>query len=247
MYSENANAAMPKWQLNAVRIVDEDDTQIPLPKRPEKKQEPKHMKFDKDTFIKRYGIVIIAAAAFTVYTILLSAFVASTTEKRVRKELAIEFSAKLTQEIEAYEQSRMAEDLLTGEASFNKAVEDLALSFDQLLANYSMEYGVSRDGCRTIGWVFCARLAQNSSEFGRTPQEIISKKNAWEGNPVAHAVRSEDTELAREISLMFMSGQYPDGFTTDLTFFDRKADGSVIARNQLITGEYTKYWKFETK
>ena len=57
-------------------------------------------------------------------------------------------------------------------------------------------------------------------------------------------VDSQDTELAREIVRAFLSGQYPDNFTTALTFFNREADGKIIARNEIYTGPYTTYWWF---
>ena len=140
------------------------------------------------------------------------------------------------------EQERKAAQFLTGDASFEAAVEGLAGPMSQVIATYSMDYGVTQEGLYTIGWVFCARYARNSTEFGRTPQEILEKDRAWEGKVVGHAVRPQDTELSREIARAFLSGEYPDDYTTALTFFTREAGGKIIARNELFTGPYTKYW-----
>ena len=159
-----------------------------------------------------------------------------------------EVTSRLRQDFQRYldqmDQERKAAQFLTGDASFEAAVEDLAVPMAQVIATYAQDYSVHQEGLYTIGWVFCARYAKNSTEFGRTPQEILEKPQAWEGQVVGHAVRPQDTELAREIVRAFLSGQYPDNFTTALTFFNREADGKIIARNEIYTGPYTTYWWF---
>lgn len=133
---------------------------------------------------------------------------------------------------------------LTGDASFAAAVETIADPMSYVLAAYRMEFGVTEEGQRTIGWTFCARGAQGSTEFGRTPQEILEKSGAWEGKPVGHARSNQDIELAREIATAYLKGEYPDGFTTSMTFFTRESGGKIIARNEFNTGPYTTYWWF---
>ena len=141
------------------------------------------------------------------------------------------------------EEARKAE-FLSGDASFEAAVEDLADCFDELIATYAMEFGLSEDGLRTLGWTFIARVIAASSEFGKTPQEIIEKPGAWEGKVVGHAVRPQDTALTREIARDYLSGNYPDGFTPAMTFGTREAGGGFVARNEFQTGPNTMYWRY---
>ena len=166
------------------------------------------------------------------------------TTERVTAEVTSQLRQDFQRYLDQMEQEQKAAQFLTGDASFEAAVEGLAVPMAQVIATYAMDYSVTQEGLYTIGWVFCARYAKNTTEFGRTPQEILEKSNAWEGKVVGHAVRPQDTELAAEISRAFLSGQYPDGYTTALTFFTREAGGKIIARNELYTGPYTTYWWF---
>lgn len=166
------------------------------------------------------------------------------TTERVTREVTSQLRSDFQKFLDDMEADRRKESFLTGEASMEAAAVDLADWMDELIANYSMDYGITPDGCRTIGWVFLARYSKQSSEFGKTPQEIIEKNGAWEGKVAGHAVRNQDTQLALELAREYLAGRYPDGFTTDLTFFNREPGGKIIARNELITGPYTVYWWF---
>ena len=165
------------------------------------------------------------------------------TTERVTAEVTSQLRQDFQRYLDQMEMEQKAAQFLTGDASFEAAVEGLAVPMAQVIATYAQDYSVTQEGLYTIGWVFCARYAKNTTEFGRTPQEILEKSNAWEGKVVGHAVRPQDTELAAEISRAFLSGQYPDDYTTALTFFTREAGGKIIARNELYTGPYTVYWR----
>lgn len=166
------------------------------------------------------------------------------TTERVTAEVTSQLRAGFQDYLNQIEAEQKAASFLTGEASLEAAVDDIAVPMAQVIATYAQEFSVSQEGLYTIGWVFCARYAKNSTEFGKTPQEILEKSQAWEGKVVGHAVRPQDTEIAREIARAFLSGQYPDGYTTALTFFTRETGGKIIARNELLTGPYTTYWWF---
>lgn len=187
-------------------------------------------------------ILFVWAATMMIGCIVTGLIVRHNTTERVTQEVTSQLRQDFQRYLDQLDQEQKAAQFLTGDASFEAAVEGLAESMKQVIATYAQDYGVTQEGQTTIGWVFCARYAKNSTEFGRTPQEILEKANAWEGKVVGHAVRPQDTELAREIARAFLSGQYPDNFTTDLTFFTREAGGKIIARNELYTGPYTTYW-----
>ena len=183
-----------------------------------------------------WGLSLFLACAITATVVRNNT--AQETEDRVRSEMRRDFQNYLDQ----LNEEASAAAFLTGDASFEAAVEALAEPMSYVIATYAQDYSVTQEGQKTIGWVFCGRSAKNSTEFGKTPQEILEKANAWEGKVVGHARRPQDIELAREIARDFLKGSYPDGYTTDLTFFTREAGGKIIARNEFYTGPYTTYW-----
>ena len=195
-----------------------------------------------ERFIKRNGVMIVATILLTIWTWTTCAIAAHNAREIAIEELSAQYAAEYEAKLQAYKDQQQAANFVTGAASFEAAVNDFADQFDELIATYSMDYGVTEDGCRTIAWVYCSRDAKKSTEFGTTPQEILEKPGAWEGNVIGHAVRDQDTAIAREIAREYLSGHYPDGYTPDLLFFNREAGGKIIARNELYTGPYTAYW-----
>ena len=213
------------------------------PEAPKSRRSPEDWFHD---FKIKNGITLIAiflwAASVMFGCCLTGWIVRHNTTERVTAEVTSQLRADFQRYLDQQEQERKAAQFLTGDASFEAAVEGLAGPMAQVIATYAMDYSISGDNLKTIGWVFCARYAKNSTEFGKTPQEILEKSNAWEGSAVGHAVRNQDTELAREISRSFLKGEYPDEYTTDQTFFNREPGGKIVARNELYAGPHTIYW-----
>ena len=199
-------------------------------------------------FKKQNGIAILIGlvwlASLMLGCIVTGCIVRSRTEKRVTDEVTAELRAGFQEYLTQMEEERKAAQFLTGDASFEAAVNDLAEPLSHLIATYSHDFGVQRDSLFTLGWVFCARVAQNSTEFGKTPQEILERPSAWEGKVVGHAVRNQDKEIARTIAENYLKGIYPNDYTDDLTFLVRKGT-EVIARNDYNPGPYTKTWQFD--
>lgn len=198
--------------------------------------------------VKKYGLAAAALLFLYGWTAIACAITANNVEKetaeRVRAEVTSELRAGFQNYLDGQELQEKREQFLTGEESFEAAVDDLAGPMAQVIETYAMDFGVTEEGQKTIGWVFCSRHAKNSTEFGKTPQEILEKAGAWEGNVVGHATRPAAKELSKQIARDYLSGNWPDGYTTDLTFFNREPGGKIIARNELKTGPYTVYWFF---
>ena len=200
----------------------------------------------KDRFIKRYGLIAVIVAALIVWTFAACSITGAVVKKQTTKEVTARVQSEMRSGFQNYLDQQDYEEhqagFLTGDASFEAAVEELSGPMSQVITTYAQDFGISQDGLRTIGWVFCARYHQNSVEFGRTPQEILEKKSAWEGSVVNHGTRVQDQELTREIARDYLKGNYPDNYTTAMTFLNREAGGKVIARNEYNTGPHTIYW-----
>lgn len=216
----------------------------PKAKAKEKRRVDQRHLADNPAF-RRYGITVVAIGLLALWTVITCCITAYHVKKTVTEELTHQFRGYTQQWIDEQEQQRMAAELITGDESFEMAVNDFADKFDELIATYSMDYGLKDDALHTLGWVFIARVIQASGEFGKTPEEIISKSGAWEGNVIGHAVRPQDTKIATEIARAYLSGEYPDGFTPNMVFFTREANGGGVARDQFITSSKTVYWRWK--
>lgn len=207
-----------------------------------------NMQIAMEKFWVRHRVTVIAASCLFAWTMttcgITGAIVRHNTTEEVTQEVQSEMRANFQQYLDQQEQDRRAAQFLSGEESREAAINELADWMDELIATYRMDYGVTEDGARTLAWVFIARLITNSTEFGKSAQEIIERSGAWEGKVIGHAVRNEDTELCREVARDYFEGHYPDGFTSSMTFCNREAAGGVVARNQFITGPNTVYWRF---
>lgn len=201
-----------------------------------------HTRMDKDEFVKRYGIFLIVAVVFTLYTILLSAMVSHRTEKRVRAEMTAQFEQEAEADREAKANAEKASQFLTGEKSKQAAIDTLKTPIAQHISYLRMERHVTADGARTYVWgVDLARL--NSGRYG----DIYDVLNGnVEGYKEGYPTRREDEVIAEEIATDYINGVRPDDWTPDLEFAVINPDGSVTARNEYISGSMTKYWKWRS-
>ena len=200
-------------------------------------------------FFKKHALLLGGVLLLVFWTLAVSAISRHNTTVDVTEEVTqrvtADLKAKFRQTLldhnidpETFEKKTAP---LTDDASFKAMVEELATNMDEVVSTYAMDFGVGEEGQMTIAWVWCARHAKSSTEFGKTPKEITEKTNAWEGQVVGHAVQNQYTELCRKVATDYLKGIYPDDFTTDLTFFNREGT-KIIARNDLYTNAYTKYW-----
>lgn len=200
-------------------------------------------------FFKKHALLLGGVLLLVFWTLAVSAISRHNTTVDVTEEVTqrvtADLKAKFRQTLldhnidpETFEKKTAP---LTDDASFKAMVEELATNMDEVVSTYAMDFGVGEEGQMTIAWVWCARHAKSSTEFGKTPKEITEKTNAWEGQVVGHAVQNQYTELCRKVATDYLKGIYPDDFTTALTFFNREGT-KIIARNDLYTNAYTKYW-----
>lgn len=189
-------------------------------------------------FRRKYGILLIGAAAFTIYTILLSAGVESRTEQRVRQEMAIEYASQL----EAYkaEQARaaQAEHWLSGDASREAFINqeiDAAAHFIAEEANETMK--------GTKLGVAIARLMAGG--YGSTLREVINQPGQWmfysgEDNKFSQA----DREFAEGIVRRYYEENIiPNDLTTDIQWM-MWSPGDYQAMNNWNAAAATRKWRY---
>lgn len=190
------------------------------------------------SFRRKWGILIIGAALFTIYTILLSAGVEHRTEARVRQEMAGEYASQL----EAYkaEQARavQAEHWLSGDASREAFINqeiDAAAHFIAEEANETMK--------GTKLGVAIARLMAGG--YGSTLREVINQPDQWmfysgEDNKFTQA----DREFAEGIVRRYYEDNIiPNDLTTDIQWM-MWSPGDYQAMNNWNASAATRKWRY---
>lgn len=203
----------------------------------------------KNIFWRDYKILIIIAAAFTIYTILLAAWVNYRAEVRICEQLGIDreaLRAVAVAEPEAEEEaweSQKAPYLLTGADSWNNAVNAYAEPLAKHIAGLRQKRKCTKAGAETYAWVDIAILL--SGKYGDDLTDFISDPMKIEGYYDDVFVRDEDSEIARKVAEMVLKQKFPNGFTTDFQYAVINADGTVTARTDLTVTSKTKFWSVE--
>ena len=189
-------------------------------------------------FRRKYGILLIGAALFTIYTILLSAGVESRTEKRVRQEMAIEYASQL----EAYkaEQARaaQAEHWLSGDASREAFINQEIDAGARLIQEEPNE---TMRGTK-LG-VAIARLM--SGLYGATLQEVINQPGQWMNYHSDVKITQEVRAFAEKIIRAYMeSGIVPNGLTAEMVYGEWTQHDFVL-RDSYKTTSTMHTWRYQ--
>ena len=232
------------------------DSWIPELPEPETKKAGKHMSGSKNPFWRDYKILIIAAAVFTIYSILLSAYVNWRAEIRVCEVVGItrsemkDMEKAMTQEPEE-EPAEEPEETASPAPTFFKTGQEsydynLHLIEDPLaihVASLRQNRKCTKAGAETYAWVDIAIL--KSGKYGDDLTDFISDPKKIEGYDANVNVRDEDTEIAHKVAEMVMNKKFPNGFTLDYQYAVINADGSVTARTDLKVKSTTRFWAVE--
>ena len=216
------------------------------------------MKVNMERFKRRYGLLVIGAALFTVYTVALSAGVAHRTEKRVTEEVTERVTKEVTEAVTA-ELRAGFRDYLKGlglnpdgtpieaeEEGLRAEIDALAGPLAEHAAGLRIDRKVTEAGAETYLYVDCARWL--SGKHGESIEDVLSETGPGgtkqiEAYTPGHATRPEDREIAERVSTAIITGQWPDGFTAELQFAEINADGSVTARDMWKTDSTTTFWR----
>lgn len=195
-----------------------------------------------ERFKKRYGLLLLAAAAFTLYTILLSAAVQHAaeveTEKRIRQELAIEYAGKL----EAYKQEQaraeQASYFLSGDASREAFLNQEIDAAARLAAKMSSD--VQKGG------IICNALARvMSKNYPGTMQEVIAQKDQWMFYDPANKFSTHDREIAEKILRdYYENGIIPSGLTDEFVY-GSWSENDYVLRNTWDFSSSTRTWRWQ--
>ena len=161
----------PKWMSRAVRIVDEEPEPDFRQRRSHLSPQKKRL-IDPERFKKRYGIALVGACLFTLYSIILSASVHAVAVRQVRAELETEYTARL----EAYKADQALEEqkshFLSGDASREAAINQAVDSVAKVISKLALDPQKATEAC-------CILARVMNKNYPNSFQEVCQQEGQW--------------------------------------------------------------------
>lgn len=212
-----ARAMMPIYSEEPIRVyspkAQQKNTGRHRAPEPEKKYIGFRMPSIKE-FKKRYGIVLILALAFTLYTILLSSSVKTRTEKRVWAEAETQYAAKLEQYKQEQAYQAQAEHWLSGDASREAFINQEVDAVAPVIAKLATDPQKLTEAC-------CMLARVMSPSYPNTFQEVAKQAKQWMFYDASgdNTFTQHDRDLAESIVRPYLESQIiPNGLTKDMVY-----------------------------
>lgn len=235
----NARHMLPLYAAEA------EPVKVYTPKTHEKKRRTAEQKpkrrirlLTSEQFKKRYGILLAAAALFTLYTIILSACVEARTEKRVWAEAKTEYTAQLEEykAQQAYEAQK--EHWLSGEASREAFINQEIKATAQAI---SKEANDQVKGTK-VG-VGLARVLNKN--YPDTLREVFLQPNQFMFISEDNTYTQHDWDLAESlVRPYYEDGILPNGLNENMVFLDWNGN-TATARDSYETTTSMSTWRYQ--
>ena len=201
MTMQNAIRELPRYA----------ETELPPPQP----SEPpiRHRIMTKEEFERRYGLLLLLAAAFTIYSVLLCAYVAHRTEKRVQAEDAERYAAELQAYKDQQAYDRSAEYFLSGEASREAAINKATDAVAGVISKLTTDQQKLTEAACMLARVMNPAYPGSFEEVAAQPQQWMF----YDGSDKTFS--QHDRDLADSIVRPYMeSGIIPNGLTADMVY-----------------------------
>jgi len=182
--------------------------------RDEPFQPPKHRaEVRRERFLRRYGIILILAACFTIYTILLSWIVHYRAMSLAKEQYENEF--------EAWKQEYIAENFfLTGEASRAAAIEQ-----DAVTAAHDGGVWTTEKAYKTYCWN--VEVRKRRADYPNSVQDVLQQTGQYAFHDPDGTYNSDKLDWGREVFQEAYSGALPQGLTLEHQFLEMRNNGAV--------------------
>lgn len=189
-------------------------------------------------FRRKYGILLIGAALFTIYTILLSAGVEHRTEIRVRQEMAGEAAAAVEQYKQEQAREAQKQYFLSGDASREAFINQ------EIDASARLAARMSNDTQK--GGIICNALARvMNKNYPGTMQEVIAQPEQWMFYSADNKFSTHDREIAEKIlRAYYEEGIVPTGLTEEFVY-GSWSESDYVLRNTWDFGSSTRTWRYQ--
>lgn len=176
----------------------------------------------KDRFVKRYGILLVCACLFTLYTIILSALV----HVRAVKATEIRMNDEFDQRMAEWQAERY---FLSGEASRDMFINQEITAGAKLIAK---EENDQVKGTK-LG-VAIARAANQN--YPATIQAVAEQPNQFMFYSDANTYTQHDWDLSESMIRPFIEqGKLPNGLTENMVFFEWNGSSGTARDSYEIT------------
>lgn len=189
-------------------------------------------------FRRKYGIAMIGAALFTIYTIMLSAGVEHRTEIRVRQEMAGEAAVAVEQYKAEQARETQKQYFLSGDASREAFINQEVDSAARLAARMSND--------TQKGGIICNALARVMNKaYPGTMQEVIAQPEQWMFYSADNKFSTHDREIAEKIlRAYYEEGIVPTGLTEEFVY-GSWSESDYVLRNTWDFGSSTRTWRYQ--
>lgn len=225
-----------------------------LPEPEKRKEGGRHMGGSKSPFWRDYKILIVGAAVFTLYTILLSSWVnyragreaQETAQSAVRSAVTtaenhifdvMGISREQFQEMEkAKAEGKPA--LLTGEESFNQYVDREAIAVARVISKLSTEQQKYTEACCMLARVMSPSYPDSFEAVAKQPGQWMF----YDGSDESYSDR--DKEIAESIVRPWLVNQtYPSGLTKEMVHGNWSPNDYVL-RDSYDTTPTMHTWRY---
>lgn len=192
----------------------------------------------KERFARRYGILLILAAAFTIYTVILSAYVNYRAEKRVRAEVEAEYAQQLQAHKDQMAQEQAAERFLSGDASREAFISQETDAVAAVISKLATD-----DQKRTEASCMLARVMNPA--YPGTFQEVAEQAQQWPLYDGSDKTFSQhDREIADSIVRPYIeSGIIPNGLTADM-IYAAWSPSDLVLRDSYLNSATMHTWRW---
>ena len=172
---------------------------------------------NRESFLRRYGILLILAAGFTIYSILLSSWVSWRTEKRVHAEMDAAYEQRFEQRIAEYheqkQQKQAAEYFLSGEASREAFINQEIDAVAPVIAKLSTDAQKYTEASCMLARVMSPSYPNNFQDVAAQPQQWMF----FDGKDKTFS--QHDREIAESIVRPYLeTGEIPNGLTAEMVY-----------------------------
>ena len=232
---------VPMWAaLKLPEHKDSDGTKEYRPKKNRKHLvEPERVRLDVMAFMKRRGIALILIAAFAIYGWTVYAVTKSQVTKDVTAEVETRMRAGFAQYLRDQDYQNSAANFLTGEASFEAALDADSEYGARLIYGYLKNGGITLAQAKAI---ICCVEARVLSGYDSSFIEAVRHPSQWQWYSDDNPVRDEDKELVKTVLRDLRKGKFPNGFTEKFIYMEW-TPGDIVLRDKWEKDSKTHYWR----
>ncbi|MBR3585077.1 MAG: hypothetical protein IKO00_03540 [Oscillospiraceae bacterium] len=209
---------------------------------------------NKDTFLRKYGILLILAAAFTIYTILLSSWVNYRANKGAQEATQSAVRSAVTtaenhifdvwgitrEEFQEKEKAKAEGKTTppTDAESFNQYVDREAIAVARVISKLSTEQQKYTEACCMLARVMSPDYPNDFESVAKQPQQWMF----YDGTDNSYSER--DKEIAESIVRPWLVNQtYPSGLTKEMVHGNWSPNDYVL-RDSYNTTPTMHTWRY---